>query len=322
MKKHLQNLHPEVASDGEGDLEQFWKVEKMEPQQVDNSEKLLEKPRKAKTANPSKKEAKEGKEPQGRDRAKAAEPSKAKEEPAKTPSRFVPSQVVNQYYPPMQSDMFSLAYRQPLLYPQQNYELLCMLQAVNQGTAVNPSSIWVPKVSDAIPPQAVDPLMAQQVPYPAQPAKAPQSFEQPMDLLTRAKFLSTSLNDAVPLREHPHVHNEFCGHNTIKHNGHIDYIHDAELHYVSTAGSTCHNLGEVFPHKLGVTETNPADCRPLLTYPWHADGPPADLKDGNSFLVASDNKESEKIGQLMEFHNEEVKKHPIAQTPLTVSFPT
>eukprot|EP00826_Nyctotherus_ovalis_P052297 TRINITY_DN660_c0_g2_i2.p1 TRINITY_DN660_c0_g2~~TRINITY_DN660_c0_g2_i2.p1 ORF type:complete len:287 (-),score=26.62 TRINITY_DN660_c0_g2_i2:1338-2198(-) len=208
----------------------------MDPQQVNNAEKPLEKPRKVKGANPSKKEVKEAKEAQVKEKIKAAEPSKAQEESVKAPSRFVPNQVVNQYYPPMQSDMFSLAYRQPLLYPQQNYELLCMFQAVNQGTTVNPSNIWMPKVSDTIPPQAVDPLMAQQVPYSAQPARAPQGLEQSMDLLTRAKFLTNSPTDSVPLREHPHVHNEFCGHNAIKHNGHIDYIHNAELHYVNSAG--------------------------------------------------------------------------------------
>lgn len=31
---------------------------------------------------------------------------------------------------------------------------------------------------------------------------------------------------------HVHVHGEDCGHVAIRHNGHVDYLHDGELHHM------------------------------------------------------------------------------------------
>ncbi len=46
-----------------------------------------------------------------------------------------------------------------------------------------------------------------------------------------------------------------------------------------------YDLGEVYPHKLEVSDVNPDECRPHLQYPWHADGPPTDNKEeGRDFL--------------------------------------
>jgi hypothetical protein len=51
-----------------------------------------------------------------------------------------------------------------------------------------------------------------------------------------------------------HVHNEFCGHVRVVHDDHIDYLVDGELHLVD-------HFGKVYPHKLGVSEMHPTDCK-------------------------------------------------------------
>lgn len=51
-----------------------------------------------------------------------------------------------------------------------------------------------------------------------------------------------------------HVHCDYCGHPTVIHGNHIDYICEGELHFVSYAG-------DVYPHKLEVSNTNPIRCK-------------------------------------------------------------
>lgn len=58
------------------------------------------------------------------------------------------------------------------------------------------------------------------------------------DLILAAKIneLPTELTMSCPHENHHHIHCEFCGHCTIIHNGHIDYVHDAELHFLDAYG--------------------------------------------------------------------------------------
>lgn len=56
--------------------------------------------------------------------------------------------------------------------------------------------------------------------------------------------------------EHCHVHCEFCGHSTIVHGNHIDYLCEGELHFVDYSGA-------VYPHKLEASNTNPVKCQYL-----------------------------------------------------------
>lgn len=72
--------------------------------------------------------------------------------------------------------------------------------------------------------------------------------------------IATAAND---LPVHPsivqhfaHVHNEFCGHIRVLHDGHMDYLVNGVLQHVDRDGN-------VYPHKLGATEKNPAGCRPV-----------------------------------------------------------
>lgn len=54
--------------------------------------------------------------------------------------------------------------------------------------------------------------------------------------------------------EHEHEHGPACGHTAVRHDDHIDYLHDGELHR--------HQGGEVERHAIAVSDLNPADCTP------------------------------------------------------------
>jgi hypothetical protein len=51
---------------------------------------------------------------------------------------------------------------------------------------------------------------------------------------------------------HSHVHGVGCGHQAVRHDGHVDYLHDGHLHHLS--GDT------VEEHVLAVNDANPAAC--------------------------------------------------------------
>jgi hypothetical protein len=57
--------------------------------------------------------------------------------------------------------------------------------------------------------------------------------------------------------DHDHSHGPGCGHTAIRHNGHVDYLHDGHLHHPVDA-----NHGAVEEHRIPVTEKNPAACTP------------------------------------------------------------
>lgn len=53
---------------------------------------------------------------------------------------------------------------------------------------------------------------------------------------------------------HPHVHGPGCGHTAIRHDDHVDYLHDGHLHHQAD--------GRVVEHALAVSDALPADCTP------------------------------------------------------------
>src|SRR5690349_1791721 len=53
---------------------------------------------------------------------------------------------------------------------------------------------------------------------------------------------------------HNHQHGAGCGHTAVKHDDHVDYLHDGHLHHAAANG--------VEEHRFGVTGTNPAHCTP------------------------------------------------------------
>ena len=81
-----------------------------------------------------------------------------------------------------------------------------------------------------------------------------EDFEENM----KKKFKNLQVKPSIPLNhlEHNHVHSEICGHIMIMHRNHVDFLHDGELHYIGPTG-------EVYPHKLEITEENPTGCHPI-----------------------------------------------------------
>ncbi len=53
---------------------------------------------------------------------------------------------------------------------------------------------------------------------------------------------------------HSHQHGKNCGHASVQHGDHIDYLHDGHLHYV--------HGDHVDEHVVPISASNPADCTP------------------------------------------------------------
>jgi hypothetical protein len=116
-------------------------------------------------------------------------------------------------------------------------------------------------------------------------SKIPDAFRHKCDCqnspavnktVSHIKDLPTTLTRPMSPHEHHHIHCEFCGHGMILHGNHFDFCHDGELHFIAPNGI-------IYQHKLEVSEVNPIGCRPLLQFPWHANGPP---KDESSVCVS------------------------------------
>jgi hypothetical protein len=67
---------------------------------------------------------------------------------------------------------------------------------------------------------------------------------------------------------HPHDHGPGCGHTAIRHNDHVDYLHDGHLHHP--------DHGHIDEHVLEVSEQNPDRCTPQH----HCDGHDSSHKHG------------------------------------------
>ncbi len=62
--------------------------------------------------------------------------------------------------------------------------------------------------------------------------------------------------------DHAHTHGPGCGHKTIEHDGHTDYLHDGCMHHV--------HGDHVDEHALSVGGQNPAPCTPSHDCAGHA----------------------------------------------------
>jgi hypothetical protein len=86
--------------------------------------------------------------------------------------------------------------------------------------------------------------------------------------------------------EHHHSHIAGCGHVTIEHHDHRDYLHDGCLHFLRD--------DEIDEHTIPISEANPVDCTPDHHCEGHAAGhrhapgcghPPVPHGDHQDFLV-------------------------------------
>ena len=194
-----------------------------------------------------------------------------------------PSEVKNNAFPMQKS--LPIPYSSPMAKNLPNYEFLCMLPL---NKPMQSSNFWMQQLSKA--PMDGKTLPSLSALHPPQPGEQKPGIVEENKaevenrmLKSRIKMLPTGLTMQVSQHEHLHIHCEFCGHPTIRHGDHIDYIHDGELHSASVSGTWRQNsIGAVFVHKLGVTAKNPDGCRPLVEYPWHAIGPPSGAKNGGN----------------------------------------
>src|SRR5690349_23727253 len=53
----------------------------------------------------------------------------------------------------------------------------------------------------------------------------------------------------------PHVHGSACGHVRVRHEDHVDYLHDGRLENVSSSG-------RIADHVIPVSDANPNECTP------------------------------------------------------------
>lgn len=227
MKKHIQSLHPEVYKQiiDSKDLEKYCKIikgepaEKSSPKQIPINEKLQPKP-----------EIKE--------EIKQTLETVPKEEMIKPPEEVGTNPLVSAYYPPMQSELLPLPYGNPFLYGRQNYGLFCMVPPSTQNEPARQQDFWMKRF--ALADKQTWPLMPQPTELPntiePQKAKIQNLEEEDKDFLARSLILPHYPTTPLPQSEHNHIHCEFCGHSTIRHNGHTDFIHNAELHYVNAEG--------------------------------------------------------------------------------------
>src|ERR687888_601680 len=66
---------------------------------------------------------------------------------------------------------------------------------------------------------------------------------------------------------HPHVHGDGCGHTAVRHEDHVDYLHDGHLHHPHEDHVDEHAIAVDAAHPDGHTE--PAPCDPTHA---HGDG--------------------------------------------------
>ena len=94
-----------------------------------------------------------------------------------------------------------------------------------------------------------------------------------------------------------HDHGHGCGHTALRHNGHVDYIHDGELHHQSA--------GHCEKHVIEVTETNPNTCAPLDICGDHEHGPGC----GHEAVPHGDHVDYIVDGRLHHVHNGHCDDH-------------
>ena len=54
-------------------------------------------------------------------------------------------------------------------------------------------------------------------------------------------------------KNHSHEHKPGCGHTSIEHEGHVDYLHDGHLHHPTQGG-------DIEEHIIPITDANPDSC--------------------------------------------------------------
>ena len=228
VKKHIQNLHPEVYAKikDSKDLEKFCRIIKNEVRQEQPSVSQLPGNEKSQLKSEIREEIKSA-------------PNKAvREEVVKPIEELTPNPIMPPYYPSMQQDLLPMPYSSPFFYSHQNYSIFRMVQPTGPTESAGPQSFWMKQLANS------DKQYTQTISNTesAKPPELPKLesytlLQESNELLAKASMLPTYPLNPLPQNEHNHIHCEFCGHTTIRHNDHIDYIHNAELHYKNADGN-------------------------------------------------------------------------------------
>ena len=100
---------------------------------------------------------------------------------------------------------------------------------------------------------------------------------------------------------HPHVHNDTCGHTAIVHNDHIDYLHDGHLHHP--------HGNHVDEHTLDINDTNPNVCTPDHVCSGHDDNHVHGLGCGHEAIPHGDHIDYLVDGHLHHPHDGHCDNH-------------
>ncbi len=105
---------------------------------------------------------------------------------------------------------------------------------------------------------------------------------------------------------HKHVHQSGCGHKSIRHGDHSDYLHDGHLHHV--------HGDHVDECSLAVDTSNPAQCTPAHSCSGHNKGHAHGSSCGHEAVPHGDHTDYLVGGHLHHSHSSHCDDHGAVKT--------
>jgi hypothetical protein len=105
---------------------------------------------------------------------------------------------------------------------------------------------------------------------------------------------------------HKHVHQSGCGHKTIRHGDHSDYLHEGHLHHV--------HADHVDEHTIKVDASNPAQCTPAHSCGEHDQGHAHSATCGHEEVPHGDHLDYLVGGHLHHSHGKHCDDHGTVKT--------
>ncbi len=104
---------------------------------------------------------------------------------------------------------------------------------------------------------------------------------------------------------HSHIHGEGCGHTAVRHEDHVDYLHDGHLHHV--------HEDHVDEHAFAVDGANPVNCTPDHQCAGHEKGHQHGPNCGHEAVPHCDHTDYLVDGHLHHFHGDHCDHHGAVQ---------
>jgi hypothetical protein len=126
------------------------------------------------------------------------------------------------------------------------------------------------------------------------------AFVCTLGIATGATFASaaqTTAQKEAGHTTHSHKHGESCGHTAVKHESHVDYLHDGHLHGMEK--------GKQVEHKLAINSKNPAKENPVNHADSHKHGPSC----GHEAIPHGDHSDYLVDGKLHHVHGSHCDEH-------------